>query len=576
MFGFGKDAPDAFEYHHGWLVCSINNALGWYTLDFDVHQEEVHLSNILFPNAEANTLCETPLGTISGGFESYQESSLYLASYSYWDMDEQYNDAFLFLAAVEAPLPAFSNNATSNRLNDADELLLSIQKWGNRLANLYREAHLKQGHIPPEHKIDSFIHSKYESRQWALEGPPPTDPSVLSTGVASVPEPPSAPATPASGRSASCSANCSSCSPAPAPAPQNDLFSLDFHAPPIVTTNNHSQSTSPEQRKDVKQDILSLFSTPPAQSAPVMGNGFGQFSGATAQTASPWGAAQAPVQAPVTSMMGSELYAQNREGFTSNSWVQFTCETSRRNSREDTLFPPSSSGRLSFGGYTRPSPTSALAQALLGISLPHVLPQASASSSSSEINSIAFASTPSALDITQPQRDAALRTKRAVSAVAQSAPSDVPNQRRNRGLSLGPAGFLNFGPVDVIRKGKEVEKEVPETVNHTPNKLTCRSSFWSRKKVSGSLPLARRSEANLVPFHALPPFTPFSVDMPKATSSSSNVEAHPLKCNHTRGLSRSHSERARRLQKLPERHALPNLKCTVSLENPVVHHSAYS
>ncbi|KAE9398631.1 ArfGap-domain-containing protein [Gymnopus androsaceus JB14] len=226
------------------------------------------------------------------------------------------------------------------------EQMESIQKWGNRLANLYWEAHLKQGHIPPEHKIDSFIRSKYESRRWALEGPPPTDPSVLSTGAAPVPEPPSAPATPVQqahtptrathAQTSSFSATRSTAPtstkhqllsagivnrpvgvvpaapqtaapapPAPAPAPQNDLFSLDFHAPPTVTTNNHSQSTSPEQRKDVKQDILSLFSTPPAQSAPVMGNGFGQFSGAPAQTASPWGAAQAPVQAPVTSMMGS-------------------------------------------------------------------------------------------------------------------------------------------------------------------------------------------------------------------------------------------------------------------------------
>ena len=26
----------------------------------------------------------------------------------------------------------------------------NIQKWGNRLANLYWEAHLKPGHIPPD------------------------------------------------------------------------------------------------------------------------------------------------------------------------------------------------------------------------------------------------------------------------------------------------------------------------------------------------------------------------------------------------------------------------------------------
>jgi stromal membrane-associated protein len=26
----------------------------------------------------------------------------------------------------------------------------NIQKWGNRLANLYWEAHLKPGHVPPD------------------------------------------------------------------------------------------------------------------------------------------------------------------------------------------------------------------------------------------------------------------------------------------------------------------------------------------------------------------------------------------------------------------------------------------
>ncbi|WFD00745.1 ARF GAP with effector function(s) [Malassezia yamatoensis] len=59
------------------------------------------------------------------------------------------------------------------------EQMESVQKWGNRLANLYWEANLKAGHIPPDHKIESFIRSKYESRRWALSGAPPADPSVL-------------------------------------------------------------------------------------------------------------------------------------------------------------------------------------------------------------------------------------------------------------------------------------------------------------------------------------------------------------------------------------------------------------
>lgn len=29
----------------------------------------------------------------------------------------------------------------------------SIQKWGNRLANLYWEAHLRAGHVPPDQYV---------------------------------------------------------------------------------------------------------------------------------------------------------------------------------------------------------------------------------------------------------------------------------------------------------------------------------------------------------------------------------------------------------------------------------------
>jgi stromal membrane-associated protein len=64
--------------------------------------------------------------------------------------------------------------------------------------------------------------------------------------------------------------------PAPAPVstsptPENDLFSLDFHAPPINVTS--TTTTAPQ--KDTKQDILSLFNAPAAPS--------------------PWSQAQAPV-----------------------------------------------------------------------------------------------------------------------------------------------------------------------------------------------------------------------------------------------------------------------------------------
>ena len=190
--------------------------------------------------------------------------------------------------------------------------------------------------------MESFIRSKYESRRWALDGPPPTDPSILDNG-ASAPASSSQPAsTPPQQRSSrpthSPSHSLSARAPVAAPvttrqthqllssnytnrptgpiptpaapvapvvqqqpkAPENDLFSLDFHAPATPAT------AAPEPKKDVKQDILSLFSTPPATAVPTTFNQFNQ--------AAYWGGAAPPQQQPVqqqpqppvmTGMMGN-------------------------------------------------------------------------------------------------------------------------------------------------------------------------------------------------------------------------------------------------------------------------------
>jgi stromal membrane-associated protein len=81
-------------------------------------------------------------------------------------------------------------------------------------------------------------------------------------------------------------------------APENDLFTLDFHTPAAPT------ATSPEPKKDVKQDILSLFSAPVAAAPAAPFNQFNQ--------AAHWGGGvpqQQPVQQPqppaMTGMMGS-------------------------------------------------------------------------------------------------------------------------------------------------------------------------------------------------------------------------------------------------------------------------------
>ncbi|TDL22285.1 ArfGap-domain-containing protein [Rickenella mellea] len=235
------------------------------------------------------------------------------------------------------------------------EQIESIQNWGNHRANLYWEAHLKPGHIPPDHKMESFIRSKYESRRWAMEGPP--DPSTIddraphSTPVAEVasqasntsfgsPTRSTAQAQQVLGLSRQqspprttrqpqprqlLSTNVAQASnavrpsqpqqnlladpPAPAPAQQNDLFSLDFHAPASSGNGNAEQAP----KKDVKNDILSLFSASRPPTYPAAQAGFGQFSPqAQPQPADPFGqwnqapaSTQPQVQPPVTSLTGA-------------------------------------------------------------------------------------------------------------------------------------------------------------------------------------------------------------------------------------------------------------------------------
>ncbi|KAH7910018.1 hypothetical protein BJ138DRAFT_1066042 [Hygrophoropsis aurantiaca] len=228
----------------------------------------------------------------------------------------------------------------------------SIQKWGNRRANLYWEAHLKAGHVPPDHKMESFVRSKYESRRWALDGPPPADPSTLEhqSGEPEPTEQAQIALSPGSNQSHTVSSSISaqrgtsssqayfatnhpqsrqllstavaeknrtnqtsllsinpptvSEPPQPAP-PQDDLFSLDFHNP------STAKPASPPPTKDVKQDILSLFSSPTASAPSTTQSAgpatFGQFA-SVSQHNSPWdqfGTTQQQTQAQNTGLIGS-------------------------------------------------------------------------------------------------------------------------------------------------------------------------------------------------------------------------------------------------------------------------------
>ncbi|GAC94961.1 potential Arf GTPase-activating protein [Pseudozyma hubeiensis SY62] len=236
------------------------------------------------------------------------------------------------------------------------EQMDSVQKWGNRRCNLYWEAHLKAGHVPADHKIESFIRSKYESRRWAKDGPPPSDPSVLDGGA-------EAPAATASGSTGAATAKATpsvaakkaapaidlldDASPAPAPAPAasatkqppapattaappkttpaggggggGGIFDLDWHEPsPSSTTTTTSKG---------KNDIMSLFasSKPTPAPAPSTANDtFGDFSSFTSPT-STTAAAAAATSNLTSSFGGLDLSAAPKStapafGASSNPW----------------------------------------------------------------------------------------------------------------------------------------------------------------------------------------------------------------------------------------------------------------
>ncbi|KNE93825.1 hypothetical protein PSTG_12826 [Puccinia striiformis f. sp. tritici PST-78] len=198
------------------------------------------------------------------------------------------------------------------------EQVACVQRWGNKRANAYWEAHLRPGHMPPDHKIESFIRSKYESKRWAMEGPLP-EPETLDDDQDVTPAPAAVPVTvsqkaapsmakvntptmskPTSAVSTTSNTldffdtNDQSTKPNPVGVGNNNnssqasgngggLFDLDFTP---QASANAVTATAPAARKDVKNDILSLFSnnnksnqTYPNSATPNMNAVNNQFNG---------------------------------------------------------------------------------------------------------------------------------------------------------------------------------------------------------------------------------------------------------------------------------------------------------
>lgn len=203
-----------------------------------------------------------------------------------------------------------------------------MDKWGNAKANIYWEAHLKPGHVVPEHKMESFIRSKYESKRWAMEGPLP-DPATLGATPSEAPaqpaveqqqqaksvaspstqrqqkqptaidllggafgDAPSSSSTKAAPSLGFPGAPSNRASPAPAaasrqaaPAPAassngGGLFDLDFNAAPSNSNAVTSTSETAGSGRKNNADILSLFGAPAAPARPAAATSSASTSGA--------------------------------------------------------------------------------------------------------------------------------------------------------------------------------------------------------------------------------------------------------------------------------------------------------
>lgn len=216
-------------------------------------------------------------------------------------------------------------------------------------------------------------------------------------------------------------------------------------------------------------------------------------------------------------------------------------------------FPPSDSRKVSKHVPPIPSPhsqpTLALAHAALGLGLPHVMPQASPSSSSAEVNTVAFMTAPVP---NQGRRNiSGIRRAKSTQKVNEQSSSEqagVTAERRARGLSVVTGPLLQLGNESEPGKGKAKEIDDNYKTQPSPKTVSRRSSFWTRRKNGPSSETATRSSqviAEALPVPSLPtvqPVSPFNLDL--RTSSPTPLD-HDVASQHSRSLSRSHSERAR-------------------------------
>ncbi|KAG6842525.1 hypothetical protein C0991_000051 [Blastosporella zonata] len=215
---------------------------------------------------------------------------------------------------------------------------------------------------------------------------------------------------------------------------------------------------------------------------------------------------------------------------------------------------PQTPRHLNDGKFSPPKQSAAvLVHAALGVGLTHTLPQA-APPSSSEVNTVAFAQSPSrSCDSPQQPRLRKSRSARKLWDAPSSdrAVSDISADecRRSRVISFSGSALLNLDKSDEKGKYKERKESADLPLSSSssptiPQSISRRASFWSRRKLHpqdtpGSPPTERPPTPQKVQLPVFAPISPFNMNI-TITPSSPSPDLRQRN-THARGLSRSHS-----------------------------------
>ncbi|KAI0068462.1 hypothetical protein BV25DRAFT_1846549 [Artomyces pyxidatus] len=226
---------------------------------------------------------------------------------------------------------------------------------------------------------------------------------------------------------------------------------------------------------------------------------------------------------------------------------------------EPPLHPPpaQSPHRPALSGTSSQSAL-ALAHAALGLGLPHVMPHASASSSSSDLNTVPFMSVPERADRFSL---ANVRRVKSFQKLTSQLSLDDPSsggQARARGVSLETNPQRVYEDLQ-LKRSKE-ESQIPAHVTPPRKSLARRASFWTRKRNDRNDSLTKLptpppevERVGLQPsLPALPPISPFRFDT-SMTSSSSLPQIESRTVPSPPGLTRRNSERQPHLSSSPSR-----------------------